>query len=73
MLDKNLFSPVPRSPERITPMLAKVEELWKKAPQLRLGQLLGNCAKSETTLYYMEDDVLLEKMIAMYAEAGVNH
>ena len=58
-----------RDPERITPMLAKIEELWKKAPQLRLGQLLSNCAEAEVRLYYMEDDVLLEKLEAMYAEA----
>ena len=57
-------------PDRITPMLAKIEELWKKAPQLRLGQLLSNCAKAEVQLYYMEDDVLLEKLETMYAEAN---
>lgn len=59
----------PRNPDRITPMMAKVEEIWKKVPQLRLGQLLGNCAKSEIQLYYMEDDVLLEKLEAMYKDA----
>lgn len=63
------FLQQPRDPDRITPMLARIEELWKKAPQLRLGQLLGNCAKTETQLYYMEDDVLLTKLEAMYAEA----
>lgn len=58
-----------RDPERISPMLAEVEELWKKVPQLRLGQLLGNCVDSELKLYYMEDDVLLEKLRAMYHAA----
>lgn len=68
-MNMGFFEQTPRDPDRITPVLAKVEEIWKKVPQLRLGQLLGNCAKSEITLYYMEDDVLLEKMIAMYSEA----
>jgi len=49
-------------------MLSKIEEMWKKSPQLRLGQLLGNCAKSELKLYYMEDDELLKKMEAMYKD-----
>ena len=57
-----------RDPDRITPMLAKIEKLWKKAPQLRLGQLIGNCVREEILLYYMEDDVLLAKLEAMYAE-----
>ena len=78
MLDKNLkrvetkggfFSPVPRSPERIPFMLNKVKELWKKNPDLRFGQLIGNCVRDELKLYYMEDDVLLEKLEAMYSEA----
>ncbi|KKK68215.1 hypothetical protein LCGC14_2946290 [marine sediment metagenome] len=66
---ENIFPRAPRDPERITPMLAKVKELWEKVPQLRLGQLLGNCVRSEIQLYYMEDDVLLEKLEAMYSEA----
>lgn len=65
----NIFQGKPRDPDRITPMLAKVEKIWKKSPDLRLGQLLGNCAKSEVVLYYMEDDVLLEKLEAMYKDA----
>ncbi len=66
---KNFFQRLPRDPERITTMLAKIEEIWKKAPQLRLGQLIGNCAGEDIKLYYMEDDVLLEKLEAMYKDA----
>ena len=65
----NIFQREPRDPERIKPMLAKIEELWNKTPQLRLGQLIGNCVREEIKLYYMEDDVLLAKLEAMYAEA----
>lgn len=58
-----------RDPNRITPMLAKVEKLWKKVPQLRLGQFLGNCVKSEIQLYHLEDEALLEKLEVMYRDA----
>lgn len=68
-LSKDIFSRKQRDPSRITPMLAKIEEIWKKVPQLRLGQFLGNCVSKEIQLYHMEDDVLLEKLEAMYAEA----
>lgn len=74
MLDKNLkqVSPVSRSPEHISFMLSKIQELWEKSPNLRLGQLLGNCANTETgrsmsLLISMDDDVLLKKIIAMCA------
>lgn len=53
-------------PERIAPTLAKVEEIWNKVPQLRLGQLLLNLPFSSDTLYYMDDDVLLKKLEDMY-------
>ena len=68
-MGKNVFDRPPRNPDLITLVLAKIEEIWKKCPQLRLGQLLGNCAKSEVVLYYMEDEVLLEKLEAMYKDA----
>ena len=58
----------PRSEENIKQILEQVQRTWLKAPHLRLGQLLGNCAKSETQLYYLEDEVLLEKMKDMYKE-----
>ncbi len=66
-MSKGIFRRPQRDPDRITPMLAKIEEIWKKAPQLRLGQLIGNCVE-EIKLYYMEDDVLLEKLEAMYKD-----
>jgi hypothetical protein len=50
-------------------MLAKIAELWKKTPQLRLGQLLGNCVSKEIQLYYIEDEDLLTRLEAMYHEA----
>lgn len=64
----NFFNPEPRDPKRIEPMLAKIEELWKKTPQLRLGQFLGNCV-SDIQLFYIEDEDLLTRLEAMYREA----
>jgi uncharacterized protein YihD (DUF1040 family) len=71
MLDggRPFFNPTPRDPDRIPKVLSKIEKLWQKSPDLRLGQLLGNCANSELKLYYMEDDVLLRRLEAMYGEA----
>lgn len=58
-----------RDPARIPEVLKKVRELWEKVPNLRLGQFLGNCAKSDIKLYYMEDDELVKRLVAMYSEA----
>lgn len=63
------FNSKPRDSARISDTLNQVQEHWQKAPQLRLGQLLGNVCKSEIQLYYMEDDVLLGKLEAMYKDA----
>lgn len=60
---------VMRDPARIPEVLAKVQELWQKVPNLRLGQFLGNVAKSDVKLYYMEDDELVERLVAIYCEA----
>ena len=46
---------VPRNPERIQVMLHLVETIWKIAPDMRLGQLLGNAKLGD--LYNVEDDV----------------
>ncbi|MHA2279772.1 MAG: hypothetical protein ACXAC5_02595 [Promethearchaeota archaeon] len=78
MLDANLNrigdsagfmkNPIPRHLDRIPKVLKEIEELWRKVPDLRLGQFLENCSGSELKLYYMEDDVLLKKLQTMYGE-----
>ncbi len=55
-----------RNPDRISVVMRVVEELWKKHPDMRLGQLLGNSFSSELKLYYAEDEVLVEKLMTMY-------
>ena len=42
-------------------MIRKLEELWRKYPDLRLGQLLIDCA-GDKDLFNLEDDELLEAM-----------
>lgn len=50
-----------RKPSRIKPVIRKLEELWRKYPDLRLGQLLIDCA-GDKDLFNLEDDELLEAM-----------
>ena len=50
-----------RDPERIDRMLEKIRTLWKRNPDLRLGQLIVNAANDggNTTIpYYAEDDTV---------------
>ena len=54
----------PRSAERIAEMVALLEEIWTKCPDLRLGQLIVNLSGDENKLFYMEDDEMLERMKA---------
>lgn len=46
-----------RDINRIDSMLNKIETVWKKYPDLRLGQLILNVVQ-EQDLYYIEDDKL---------------
>lgn len=46
-----------RNKDRIDKMLLLIERLWKKYPDLRLGQIILNVVP-EDKLYYIEDDVL---------------
>lgn len=46
---------------RIKPIIRKIEEVWREHPDLRLGQLLINCA-GDKDLFNLEDDELMEAM-----------
>jgi hypothetical protein len=41
-------------------VIERLLEAWKKAPMLRLGQLLCNSADKGHRLFYLEDDALVE-------------
>lgn len=53
--------PAHRDKRRINTMLSKLAEIWRLQPDLRLGQLLVNCAGKED-IFSIEDDELLEAM-----------
>ena len=54
-----------RDVNRIEPLLTRLQEVWKKYPDLRLGQLILNVAK-DPQIYYMEDDQLLDLIEQFY-------
>jgi len=55
-----------RDPKRIDRMLKLVEKVWKKSPDLRLTQLIMNTLAINYDPYYIEDDILEEKLKDMY-------
>lgn len=54
-----------RDPNRIDKVLNEIKEIWKKYPDLRLGQLLCNVLQ-DPALYYVEDNDLVEYIKAYY-------
>jgi len=60
-----------RDPERIPKILAKIEKLWSKYPDMRLGQLILNCFSLHNGVtmgvYYMEDEDFVKKLEEFYA------
>jgi len=55
-----------RDPERIPVILSRIEEIWKKNPDMRLGQLLSNPFVDLTPLFYSEDDALVGRLEDLY-------
>lgn len=47
-----------RSPARIDPTLKMIEILWKRHPDMRLGQLLINLDGGQDNLWNLEEDEL---------------
>ena len=54
---------IKRDPARIPVVIQKLQELWTKYPDLRLGQLMSTVA-DHYDMFYMEDDKLLEALKA---------
>lgn len=50
-----------RNPERIKPMLEKLEEAWALYPDMRLGQLIAVCAGTDH-IFGIEDETMLERI-----------
>lgn len=55
-----------RDPKRISKFMTVVKDLWRLNPDLRFGQLILNAVEADS-LYYMEDDELLEKITNLYS------
>lgn len=55
-----LFSGKGRNPRRIPAVLEQVNRVWEKYPDLRLGQLIANCAGN--AMFGIEDEQLMEKL-----------
>ena len=57
-----------RDPKRIDGILQEISNIWHKYPDMRLGQLIGNVLEG-ASLYYVEDDGLVNALKDMYSEA----
>lgn len=55
-----------RDPNRIEPIMAELTEMWKKHPDMRLGQFLSNIIGEAYMLngkrdtFYVEDEKFME-------------
>ena len=57
-----------RDPKRISKFMTTVKDLWRLNPDLRFGQLILNVIQTDKEdLFYIEDDVLLERLIKFYS------
>lgn len=57
-----------RDPKRIDVVLAALCDIWRKRPDMRLGQLIGNVLEGPS-LYYIEDDGLVKALKDAYEGA----
>ena len=56
----------PRDPERIDGVLEVVARIWKRFPDLRLGQLIENATEGDS--YYYEDEQLVRLLRDLYGD-----
>lgn len=54
-----------RDPARIDKVLKEIKKIWKEFPDLRLGQLIGNCM-NYSQIYYIEDEDFIKLLDAAY-------
>ena len=59
-----------RNPKRINKISKLIGKIWRKNPDLRLCQLLGNCFVAQD-LYYVEDDLLEERLREVYLSEDI--
>lgn len=64
-----------RNPARIPVLLDTIKEIWKKNPDLRLGQLIFialRLEKSADSLFNTEDGVLFQNLTNTFLDARSN-
>ena len=63
-----------RDTKRIDDMIEQIRMIWKRNPDLRLGQLIGNCC-NEDYIYWVEDDDLSAYLGSFYHDGvkGEDH
>lgn len=50
------------TPEERCDILQRLLNVWDENPNLRLGQLIGNYIRSDSELYYIEDEHLIRSL-----------
>ncbi|MCK9369520.1 hypothetical protein M0R04_06405 [Candidatus Dojkabacteria bacterium] len=53
-----------RDPKRIPKIIKRLEKIWKKLPDLRIGQLIENVFRGNG--YYYEDDEYIQILEDFY-------
>jgi hypothetical protein len=62
-----------RDPERIDRVLTVVRDVWRRYPDLRLGQLIVNAVQTEepcSQVYSVEDAALVRKLESLAERWG---
>lgn len=58
-----------RDPNRITKILDQISSIWRKYPDMRLGQLIVNSMRdTKIDPFYIEDETLLELILKFDAD-----
>ena len=55
-----------RDPRRIDRILELIKKVWTRSPDLRLTQIIMNALQANYDPYYVEDNILEEKLREMY-------
>ncbi len=51
-----------RDPDRIDRILSLLKKFWHRHPDLRLGQIMSNVAPNTHDPFYIEDNILEERL-----------
>ena len=58
-----------KDPKRIPKVLNEIKKVWRKHPELRLMQMIGNCYEGfDADPYYQEDEEFVYRLHSTYKE-----